>query len=168
MSAATVPSALASAGAGGPAGPLSVLRPDEQPDCPSCSCCTAALCAKGATHELGCVQFSNPAARETVRGCPCSAPDKSGTVAHRTVLELAVQHAAELPLDAETETVLRQLAGQRQSATARAGAGTADSFSRTVLRTLRTWRYVTTSEPGELLVTDAGRRYLAARAGGAA
>lgn len=59
------------------------VRP-ANPDCPNCPCCTAPLCEKGRTNPLGgCATYANTDARETVRGCPCSAETTPGTAAHR-------------------------------------------------------------------------------------
>lgn len=122
-----------------------------QVPCPDCDCCTARLCEKGRSHPFECEGFANPEAKGVVRGCPCSSPDTPGTASHAAALLRAEQHAVGRPLTGTAEFLLRSVA-----------AGAAEDFSRNALQLLQTWRYVTVRGTS-LLVTDAGRRYLAAR-----
>jgi hypothetical protein len=100
---------------------------------------------------LECEKFANPEAKDVVRGCPCSSEATPGTASHAAALARAEQHAQQRPLGSTAESLLRSVA-----------AGAAEDFSRNALRMLQVWRYVTVQGTG-LLVTEAGRRYLAAR-----
>lgn len=122
-----------------------------QIECADCSCCTARLCEKGRAHPFECEGFANAEAKALVRGCPCSADTTPGTASHAAALLRAERHAVERPLAGTVEFLLRSVA-----------AGAAEDFSRNALTLLQTWRYVTT-DGASLLVTEAGRKYLAAR-----
>ena len=129
------------------------LRP-VQSVCPYCSCCSAALCRRGRRSVLECFGHTDPVARSTVAGCPCSAPTTEGTAAWRAALTSATLQAAELPLPEPVEDMLRCLAGGQTTVPDPHG----------LLLALRLRGFVQTSG-GLLAVTDAGRAYLAARDG---
>lgn len=129
------------------------LRP-AQDACPNCPCCSAALCRRGRRDVLECSGHTDPVARSTVAGCPCSAATTEGTAAWREALTIATLQAAELPLPEPVEDVLRSLAGGQTTVPDPHG----------LLLALRLRGFVQTR--GDLLaVTDAGRAYLAARDG---
>ncbi|MFI1954837.1 hypothetical protein ACH437_23815 [Streptomyces xinghaiensis] len=128
------------------------LRP-AQADCPRCGCCTAALCEKGRTSFLGCRGHVDEGHRETVTGCPCSAETTRETAAWRMAQVRVTRLAAELPLTAEAELLLRGLA------TGRVGTG-ADGGE--LLPQLRV-RGLVQLVHGMPAITQLGYTYLAAR-----
>lgn len=126
------------------------LRP-AQADCPRCGCCTAALCEKGRTSFLGCRGHVDEGHRETVTGCPCSAETTRDTAAWRMAQVRVTRLAAELPLTAEAEALLRGLA------TGRVGADWGELLPQLRVRGLVQLVH------GMPAITQLGYTYLAAR-----
>ena len=97
---------------GTPAGDEHVWVSSGAPECERCECCTAGLCEVGATLMGGCEDATSEAARDLVRGCPCSGEDTEGTVRHT----LAVWHEhveREVAQDSEAGTRLHAVFVER-------------------------------------------------------
>ncbi|MFF4412149.1 hypothetical protein ACFYY8_06420 [Streptosporangium sp. NPDC001559] len=62
-------------------------------DCPDCDCCTAQLCEQGRVNSFGCVMVAQPADKERVHGCPCSAETTPGTTAYAAAQVRAAKRA---------------------------------------------------------------------------
>ncbi|MER6559799.1 hypothetical protein ABT300_19095 [Streptomyces sp. NPDC001027] len=126
------------------------LRPAQLP-CPNCSCCSAVLCERGRNDIGECIAHTPADHAATVADCPCSAETTRGTHAWRAAMLRITKHATENPMAPQAQSILHALAGDAMAFEDPKGH----------LRTLRSLRYVTGSEPA-YQITDFGRRYLAA------
>ncbi|XVV35052.1 hypothetical protein ACQPXT_13790 [Streptomyces sp. CA-100214] len=137
-------------------GPL-YERPKSK-DCPNCSCCSEALCERGRQSTMRCSgqHLREDSTRQIVAGCPCSAETAEGTHAWRAAMIRIVRHATERPLRTPAALLLRAL----ETAEARDAEDPEN-----MLGMLKAYRYAAATDQGRPVITEFGRRYLAARTG---
>lgn len=130
-------------------GPL-YERP-QSPDCPNCSCCAAPLCERGRRSTMRCQGHTDASTMQIVSACPCSAETTEGTHAWRAAMIRITRHATERPLHTPAALLLRALES------AEVVEDRAD-----MLGMLKAYRYAAVNEDGGPVITEFGRRYLAA------